>query len=283
MGRIFDTLDIIPVGIADEVIADHKVLVNEGDNLPDYLFDKQAESSQIGFVEDADNPGKFKVVLDIHGGGGVGGDESSGLLRVISPFSQQQIDDTYVGLNGAQNTSRIFMFPITISIGEIKNVSIYTVSQNDVFAIDRLQVAILSNTENKLANSKVEFFGQYGYGDSKDNLIPAGDYKTYNVKEGSTYNGINDLSCNFHFVALFVHVSQDAQGASNVGLLAKNKSGSPLVEAGKKMAYCGQENNKSSLFDGVIDESTYKIDSTYEPTTNINDNFPYIEFYQLRG
>lgn len=227
MGRIFDTLDIIPVGIADEVIADHKVLVNEDDNLPDYLFDKQAESSQIGFVEDADNPGKFKVVLDIHGGGG---DESSGLLRVISPFSQQQIDDTYVGLNGAQNTARIFMFPITISIGEIKNVSIYTVSQNDVFAIDRLQVAILSNTENKLANSKVEFFGQYGYGDSKDNLILAGDYKTYNVKEGSTYNGINDLSCNFHFVALFVHVSQDAQGASNVGLLAKIKQGHRLLK-----------------------------------------------------
>lgn len=49
------------------------------------------------------------------------------------------------------------------------------------------------------------------------------------------------------------------------------------------MAYCGQENNKSSLFDGVIDESTYKIGSTYEPTTNINDNFPYIEFYQVRG
>lgn len=276
------SLDSLPVGTMNSDTSDHRVLVNDADASAGFLFEKQASNSQIGFVSDPKNEGKFIVLLDSqHPDSDTQG---TNLLRTISTFGLQEANSSYINLNGSQESSRIILFPLTISIGEIKGLSIFTIHSTDIDYIDRLQVAILSNTVNDLAGSKVEFFGQYGYGDENDNLVYTGDGKQFSVLNESAHCSIDDLDCMFHFVALFVHVRTDAPSASSIGLMAKSKSNSPLVEIGKNMNYCGEDNNEKTLLrSGFIDTDTFTVKSSYSLQTNLQHDFPYLEFYQVRG
>lgn len=278
-GKIY-SLNFIPVGTADEETSDHKVAVNENDTDPNFLFEKQAPTSQIGFIEDSNNPGKFLVLLDKNNP-----DEPSqgaNLLRCITPFSPQQIDTVATGFNGSQEETKIIIYPITISIGEIKGVSFMSRNNTDMANIDRLQIAILSNTRNNIAGSKLEYFGQWGY-PSGDTLLRGNDWKSYNMIEGSRYNNISDLGCNYHFVAILIHFNTDAESSSQMGVLAKSIQGSPLVEAGRNMNYCGQLNNRKSIINSLVNETTMTVPNDFSIETNLQTNFPYIEFYQVRG
>jgi hypothetical protein len=279
----FYTFTGVPVGEMDDATSDHKVLVNSTDTAAGFLFNKQAPTSQIGFAEDSQNPGKFLVLLDKN----VPEDATtrgSQLRRTISPFSVQQIDAEYTNLNYTQYASKVIMHPFTISIGEIKGFSLFTKSALDFASIDRLQVAIASNTENKIAGAKVEFFAQWGYGDENDNIEIGSDGKTFLILDSSAHKSISDLSNNYHFLILLVHIDSSIDGGSSMGLLAKSSSGSPLVEVGKNMNYCGQEiNQKTILRTDFINPNTFVVNSNYIIQTNLQSNFPYIEFYQMRG
>lgn len=282
MAKIY-SLDFIPVGTTNDVSSDHRIYVNGDDREAGFLIDKQAPTSQIGFVNDPQNTGKFLVLLDKNNpyeqeSQGVG------LLRSIVPFSPQQIDTSITNLAGSQRMSKVIIFPMTISIGSIEGFSIVCKNQDDFANIDRLQVAIVSNTVNNIAGSKLEFFGQYGYGNSMDNLVPAADNKSFGVVEGSNFDGIHDLNCNYHFVAFFIHFDSSSADASSRGLLAKSSSGSPLKEVGKNTNYCGEEANRSTIVrSGFVDLETARVSDSYRVETNLLSPFPYIEFYQVRG
>lgn len=279
----FYTFTGVPVGEMNDTTSDHRVLVNSTDGEAGFLFNKQAPTSQIGFTEDTQNPGKFLVLLDKN----VPDDTTTRgaqLRRVISPFSIQQIDADYINLNYSQYASKVIIYPITISIGEIKGFSLFAKSAEDITSIDRLQVAIASNTENKIAGAKVEVFAQYGYGDENDNIERDTDGKTFLILDSSAHKSISDLSNNYHFLILLVHIDSSVDGSSSMGLLAKSSSGSPLVEIGKNMNYCGQEiNQKTILRTDFVNPDTFVVNSNYIIQTNLQSNFPYIEFYQMRG
>lgn len=279
----FYTFTGVPVGEMDDIASDHRVLVNSTDGEAGFLFNKQAPTSQIGFTEDVQNPGKFLVLLDKN----LPEDtttKGSQLLRTISPFSTQQIDADYTNLNGSQYLSKVIIFPITISIGEIKGFSLITKNFWNVASIDRMQVAIASNTENTIAGAKVEFFAQWGYGDENDNIERGTDWKSFSILDSSAHKSISDMTDNYHFIILLIHIDSSVDGGSSMGLLAKSSSGSPLVEVGKNMNYCGQEvNQKTILRTDFVDPDTFVVNSNYIVQTNLQSNFPYIEFYQMRG
>ena len=279
----FFTFSGIPVGTSDDTYSDHKILVNSTDNTADFLLNKQAPDTQIGFTEDPQNPGKFLVLLDKDA---VEDTSSKGAeyLRPISPFSVQTIDSEYTNIAGSQDSTKAIIFPITISIGEIKSFSIISKTTEDFELLDKVQVAITSNTENNVAGSKVEFFAQYGYNDTNDNLIKESDGKTFTLYDSAEYNSIKDLDCNYHFAILLFHIDSSSSSATTRGLLAKSSSGSPLVEVGRNANYCGQQMNiKTILSSSFIDPTDMTISSSFGIQTNLQSNFPYIEFYQMRG
>lgn len=281
-GKFF-TFTGVPVGEMDDAASDHRVLVNNSDNDADFLLNKQAPTTQIGFTEDSQNPGKFLVLLDKDDADDTT-TKGSQLMRAISPFSVQQIDAEYTYLNGSQYSSKVIIFPFTISIGEIKGFSLITKNAGDIDFIDRMQIAIASNTENTIAGSKVEFFAQYGYGDDNDNIEKNTDDKSFTVLDSSAHKSISDLGDNYHFIIILIHIDSSAESASSKGLLAKSSSGSPLVEIGRNMNYCGQEmNQKTILRTDFVNPDTFVVNSSYDIQTNLQSNFPYIEFYQMRG
>lgn len=276
------TLEKLPVGLTEDVVLKHRVLVNSSDKEAGFLLDKQVNTTRMGFAEDSKNEGKFVILLDKDNPE----DETVGSnpTRTITTFNIQDNNSTVTGLNGSQYSSTVILYPITIATGKIRNIALFPVNVTDVENMDRIQIAILSNTKNNLAGSKLEFLAQYGFSDELDNMEYTGDYKTFDIKETSKFNTIADAACSFHFVAVFLHVRTDIPGGSSMGVLAKDKSFSPLVEIGKNMNYCGQDSNRTTLLrKDFIDPDTYTVSEDYVIGTNLQNNFPYIEFYQARG
>lgn len=181
------------------------------------------------------------------------------------------------------------VMPITISIGVIRNFALYGINYYDVFDIDRIQLAIVSNTVNTLEGAKLEFLAQMGFGNEFDNVTAGSDFKSYNVAD-SKYNAISDLNCNYHFLCILVHINAEAENASAKGLLAKSYAGSPLVNnkalqngicAGFKLI--NNAATKGMLNDQFLVKSGDDYIAKINNLTNLNRNFPYIEFYQERG
>jgi len=289
MSKIY-RIDNLLVGTSDLPTSDHKILVDADDNTADFLFEKQAPTSQIGFVEDPDEPGKFLVLLDKNRPDATD-PEGTGLLRTISTFSTQNIDSTYVNIS-EDMSSGIYgiVMPITISIGKIKGFALYSVNQYDLIYVDRIQLIIASNTENKLANSKVEVLAQWGFNNELDNVDRGTDYKSYTINDNTAFNSIDDTSANYHFLLVLLHIDKNVESAASRGFLAKSRTGSPLIQnTALQAGICGSfkminDAANVGMIDGNFiakDGDTYKVSSV--ELTNLNRDFPYIEFYQERG
>lgn len=61
----FKIANNVLVGRANVSRSDHRVLVDNTDTMPDFLFDKQSPTTQVGFVLDnKSSDGKFLALLD---------------------------------------------------------------------------------------------------------------------------------------------------------------------------------------------------------------------------
>jgi len=292
MAKVQKIDNILVADIVGE-ISDHKVLVSNYDARPDYLLNKISKNSVVKLIEDNDEIGKFKFVANTYNPEGGGESKDSGeIYRSISTFSLEQVDGEFTNIHNNNTQANILVFPITISLGEIRSFAIYMKNKEDILDIDKIELAIVSNTVNNIAGSKVEFAVEY-YGPENDNNTcrPGNDFKTLivNTEEDkekdpnikvTEYKGLFDSSVNYHYLVVLIHSS--VEGTS---LLGKSTTGNKLVEVGKNMNYCGRWENKTSIYlnDGIIDSSTMTIPSNCEIQTNMGGALPYIEFYQLRN
>lgn len=289
MEKVYDFNSIPVMNVIGET-SDHKILVVNYDNKPDYLLNKISQKSLIKLVEDNDEEGKFKFVVNSYD---QGGDESvkGEIYRCVPTFSMTQIDAHYTNLHINDREANLLVFPITIALGEIRSFGVYFENREDILTLDRAEIAIVSNTVNNIAGSKVEFFaGYYGFNNPQNTCKPGDDFKTFiiHTKEDlindpnivvSDYNGIYDTHMNYHYVVMYIHSNSDS-----TRLLAKNIS-SKLKEVGKNMNYCGRYENKESIFlnSGIIDKNSMTISESCDLQNNMGSPIPYLEFYQLRN
>lgn len=319
----FSKLDKIPVVNIAQEGSDHKVLADSTDTVAGFLEDKLYQEASLIKFERISEDGKTKVKLVANTAGGEG--STADLLRPISPFSIAECNAYYDNnLTIQSGETTVVIIPITISIGNIESIAVYCENYYDLLHLDKLQVAIVSNTKGSLPDSKMEFYGAYvkscegvqpfnwdtntdangrkinNAGKTVDddgnlyyytveeetNLKPGDDFKRFEVDKthplSIKYPGISDHQRNFHYIVMLVHMTETGRG-----LLAKKKEDAHiLINTGKNENYMGMEQNKKDILTSVItDERDGKkyIPSDYVVTTNLNENIPYIEFYQKRG
>lgn len=293
MGTKTYKLDSLPLVSNYGDYSDHKILVGPSDTVPKFLLNKISPDSLIKLVEDEDNVGKFKFIIKTYDNGSSSLDRGD-LFRCISTVSIDQIDTVY-NQTHSDTKSNLLIFPITISLGDIKSVGVYFQDKNDILSMDKFEIAIVSNTKNDIAGSKVEFaVSYYGLNNPNNTCRPGDDYKTLIVNtledqkldpslKVSDYLGIHDSTMNYRYVVMLIHTTDEKKN-----LLAKTTTNT-IKLVGKNMNYCGRYENASSIYTpeekGIIMSDTIpmRISDDCGIENNMSDPIPYIEFYQSRN